>query len=200
LKNINGGNICTACPAVISYVEKHKPELKRIIMPVTSPMVSHGRMLKERLGSDWIVVFIGPCAAKRMESQRTENKGAVDFVLTFSELIQWIADEGVDMGQCGESDFESHVSLNEARLFPLRGGLYKNNDGEKNRGQALHVTGPIDVLRILNQDPDKWEHKVIEPLFCSDGCINGSGFPADKSLFDRRKDLICYARNRAQKV
>lgn len=201
LKDELGGNICTACPAVISYIEKFRPELKNILIPVVSPMVNHGRILKERLGNDWAIVFVGPCVAKRLESQRPENQGAVDYVLTFSELIQWLADEGIEIGRYPISDFENYVSLDEARLFPLRGGLYKTDKREnlKARGPdpVLHINGSIDVMRILSLPSDRWDCKVIEPLFCSEGCINGSGFPTEKSLIDRKKDLIRYARAKA---
>ena len=56
------GSICTACPAVVNYIEKYRPEYVDQLISIVSPMVAHGRMLKKRLGQETPVVFIGPCA------------------------------------------------------------------------------------------------------------------------------------------
>lgn len=64
-KEDNTGSICTACPAVINYIETYKPEFLDLLIPITSPMVAHGRLLKKRRGKDCAVVFIGPCAGKK---------------------------------------------------------------------------------------------------------------------------------------
>jgi iron only hydrogenase large subunit-like protein len=102
-------------------------------------MIAHARMLKERLGAGWSVVFVGPCAAKKQEAARPEYADAVDAVLTFMELGEWLEDEGIDLATCIESDFESpdplasNTELADARLFALAGGMLKtasiHNDG-----------------------------------------------------------------------
>jgi iron only hydrogenase large subunit-like protein len=53
------GTICSTCPAVTSYVEKHRPELTGELIPVVSPMVAHARLLKKET-EGLKVVFIGP--------------------------------------------------------------------------------------------------------------------------------------------
>ncbi|NMA25994.1 MAG: 4Fe-4S binding protein, partial [Clostridiales bacterium] len=102
MKRLSEGSICTACPAVVNYIEKYRPEYVDMLVPVVSPMVAHGRLLKKRLGGECAVVFIGPCAAKKLEAQRPENAGAVDAVLTFTELLGWLDEEGVDLAACPE--------------------------------------------------------------------------------------------------
>lgn len=78
-KSTTGGHLCTACPAVVEYVEKYRPEHIGVMIPIVSPMVAHGRLLKQRLGEDWAVVFIGPCAAKKQEAARPENHKCLSF-------------------------------------------------------------------------------------------------------------------------
>ena len=34
----------------------------------------------------------------------------------------------------------------------------------------------------------------VEPLFCSQGCINGPGIGDGKNIFDRRREIIEYNR------
>ncbi|HHV62922.1 MAG TPA: PAS domain-containing protein [Firmicutes bacterium] len=88
--------ISSSCPAIVNLIEKHYPGVIGHIAPVVSPMVAHGRLLKRTLGQDTAVVFIGPCVAKKGEAADKHVKGAVDAVLTFEELREWLSREGLD--------------------------------------------------------------------------------------------------------
>jgi len=194
-KSTTGGNLCTACPAVVDYIEKYRPEHMETMIPVVSPMVAHGRLLKTRLGEEWAVVFIGPCAAKKQEAARPENRDAIDWVLTFTELIQWMEDENIRLDMCPESEFESFGVLDEARLFPLQGGMLKTGgiECDGTSPDVIHISGSEDVQSILDLSPREWKYQVVEPLFCAGGCINGPGFPKDRNLFSRKQAVISYA-------
>ena len=39
--------LCTACPAVVRYVERYRPELVAKLAPVVSPMLAHARHIKK---------------------------------------------------------------------------------------------------------------------------------------------------------
>ncbi|QSX09056.1 4Fe-4S binding protein [Alkalibacter rhizosphaerae] len=192
----NGGTICTACPAVVNYIEKYRPDYRDHLIPVTSPMVAHGRMLKHRLGSDWSVVFIGPCSAKKQEALRPENRDAINGVLTFEELAQWLEDAGIDFQSLKEETFESRGVLSEARLFPLQGGMLKTGQLPVDNidPNVLHISGPEEVEALFDLPLDSWTYRYVEPLFCAGGCINGAGFPSEKNLFLRKQDVLAYAK------
>lgn len=196
LKNKDKGSICTACPAVVNYIEKYRPDYVDLLLPVTSPMVVHGRMLKKRLGKTWAVVFIGPCAAKKQEALRPENLDAVDAVLTFAELRQWLEEEDITLSTCSESGFESYGELGNARLFPLQGGLLKTGsipyDGTNI--DVMHLSGPEEVMRMLEIPHGKWGFTLVDPLFCMGGCINGPGISVDNNIFLRKQDIIAYTK------
>lgn len=195
IRNRDKGTICTACPAVVNFIEKYRPEFIDQLVPVVSPMVAHGRLLKKRLGGDCAVVFIGPCAAKKLEAQRPENADAVDAVLTFTELLNWLNEENIDLATCSVSSFESFGNLDRARLFPLQGGLLKTGRIEYDGTNAdiLHVSGAQDVIDLLDIPRDKWNFYLVEPLFCAGGCINGPGISIEKNIFLRKQDVISYA-------
>lgn len=195
LKSSPDGTIGSSCPAVVNYLEKYRPEFLDMLIPVVSPMVAHGRMLKNRLGSDWKVVFIGPCAAKKDEALRPENLDAIDAVLTFAELKQWLAEEGIELATCSESSFESYGNLNAARLFPLQGGMLKTGDlaCDSATPNIIHVSGPEDILNLFDMPIKEWKYSMVEPLFCSGGCINGPCISIDKNIFTRKQDIIEYA-------
>ena len=199
------GCIGSACPAIVHYIEKYRPDLLDRLVPVVSPMIAHARMLKTRLGTDWRVVFIGPCAAKKQEAARPEYADAVDAVLTFTELAEWFEQEGIDLSTCDESDFDSQdpvasaSGLANARLFALAGGMLKTadipNDGV--RPDILHTSGADGVLDLLDVPVAGWAYRLVEPLFCREGCINGPGMPHGKNIYERKNDLIRYAGDKA---
>ena len=196
VRHADKGSICTACPAVVNFIEKYRPEYIDMLIPVVSPMVAHGRMLKKRLGEDAAVVFIGPCAAKKLEAVRPENADAVDAVLTFTELSHWLEEENIELANCSESGFESYGDLSKARLFPLQGGLLKTSDVESDgtSPEVVHLSGAGNVINLLDIPPAKWNFKIIEPLFCENGCINGPGIATEKNIFLRKQDVISYTR------
>ena len=59
--------LTTCCPTVNSLITKYYPDLIPMMAPVVSPVLAHGRMIKQRDGQDTKVVFIGPCLSKIRE-------------------------------------------------------------------------------------------------------------------------------------
>jgi len=193
------GNICTACPAVVNFVEKYHYEYLDSLIPVVSPMIAHGRMLKEQ-HDGCAVIFIGPCAAKKQEILRPENTDAIDVVITFNELIQWLSSENIQLENCSESGFDQSYETGEARLFPIQGGMLKTGGIQSDGTQTdvLHISGADDVLELFSNNAD-FDGKLIEPLFCKGGCVGGPCFGNEESeayshnLFTRRESVIRYA-------
>jgi iron only hydrogenase large subunit-like protein/uncharacterized Fe-S cluster-containing protein len=193
------GSICTACPAVVNFIEKYHNEYLEALVPVVSPMIAHGRMLKEQ-HADCAVIFIGPCAAKKQEILRPENNGAIDVVLTFSELSQWLLSENILLENCSESNFDQFYETGVARLFPLLGGMLRTGGIHSDGTQAdvLHISGADDIMELFAENPNL-DGKLIEPLFCKGGCVGGPCFGNEESgtyghnLFTRRENVIRYA-------
>jgi iron only hydrogenase large subunit-like protein len=186
------GTICTACPAVVNYIEKYTPQFADELIPIVSPMIAHGRLLKQRY-KNCAVVFIGPCAAKKMEITRPENTDATDCVITFQELDEWLKDEGVDVENTVESGFDHVHNPGDARLFPLEGGMLTAG-GIKNSADSenLKITGAENFISFLADKDNVIGRGYVEPLFCKGGCIGGPAFPGGKMLFERRKNIIDY--------
>jgi iron only hydrogenase large subunit-like protein/uncharacterized Fe-S cluster-containing protein len=196
--------IGTACPAVINYIEKYHHDAVDDLLPFSSPMAAHGRMLKKRHGPKSAVVFIGPCVAKKSEILRPDVAGAVDCVLTFKELISWMEQRNIDLSMCEESDFDEKP-VHNAQLYPLPGGSIKTaeltDDGLEL--EIVRADGVLGIKDMLTSAPRSRtggsfsgdsKHTLLEPLFCSQGCINGPGILMEKHLFDRRRDVIEYNR------
>jgi iron only hydrogenase large subunit-like protein len=187
--------VATACPALVNYIEKYQQDLVDNLLPILSPMAVHGRMLKERFGKDSKVIFIGPCVAKKTEVYRTDVAEAIDCVLTFKELMVWLEQKGIDLSTCEESNFDEKP-VRFAQLYPLPGGLIKTA-GLEDDGldmKLVRVDGFHNVKEIFHDIPKESSYTLIEPLFCSQGCINGPGINTEKNVFERRKDIIEYNR------
>ena len=124
----------SCCPAWHSMIYKLFPgEAKNISMTLT-PMVFTARLMKKKYPG-CKVVFVGPCAAKKLEAIRADIRSDVDFVLTFEEL------QG--MFEAKEVDFETIEPmdpLNEGtaagRGFAVAGGVAKAVE------DLVHQTNP----------------------------------------------------------
>ncbi len=188
-------HIATACPAVVAWVERYRPSLSQYLVPVVSPMIAHARMLKAWLGGDAAVVFIGPCVAKKAEAERPELAGAVDCVLTFAELAEWLAREKVGIAACEESRFDDEPG-GDARTFPLVGGCLKTAalSSDMLAAEVVAVSGTQELDEIADAIEDGRSPVVVEPLFCAQGCINGPATTAGGSLYERRLEVLGWAR------
>ncbi|MBF0618928.1 MAG: 4Fe-4S binding protein [Candidatus Omnitrophica bacterium] len=186
--------ICTACPSVVHYIEKYDPARAGYLLPLVSPMMAHARHIKKLKGLDTKVIFIGPCAAKKAEAERRELKGLVDCVLTFEELEELFRLRGIDLKSCEESSFDEEP-CGKARLFPIEGGALATSDMATDviDEKLIFVSGFEEVKEVLRAVDGNDKPRVIEPLLCPHGCVNGPGIKKEGNAFDRRARLIKYA-------
>lgn len=191
--------IGTACPAVVNFIEKYHHEAVENLIPLTSPMTTHARMLKKRHGAESAVVFIGPCVAKKSEALRPEVAGAVDCVLTFKELATWMEQRGIDLSKCEESDFDEKP-IRTAQLYPLPGGSIRTAEihDEGLDARIVRADGVGGVKDLLTSVLREGRYSLLEPLFCSQGCVNGPGIGTTNNIFDRRREIIEYNREAAE--
>lgn len=191
-----GKGLClsTACPSYVTYVEKYQPENVKNLIPIVSPMIGHARRLKEKLGKDWKVVFIGPCLAKKAEAERPEFRDLVDVAITFTELLEWIEEENIDLKLFEASEFDDKV-YGDARLYPLAGGMAKTASLETdNLNASIHVvSGFKEITDAMNSLSDSDSPVLLEPLMCSSGCINGPGLPKSQEVYSRKEEVINYS-------
>ncbi len=187
-------HICTACPAVVNYVEKYNDNYINLLVPAVSPMVAHAKFLKEKYGKNTAVVFIGPCVAKKAEAQRDEYSSLIDCVLTFEELFIWFEQAGINLKTCEESDFDDYPPA-EARYYSIEGGWLKTAGCGSDRFDSMYlcVSGFESVEESLKTVAELEKPCIVEPLFCPHGCINGPGIHTQGNLFTRRTAIIEHA-------
>ncbi|MFZ5952979.1 MAG: [Fe-Fe] hydrogenase large subunit C-terminal domain-containing protein [Candidatus Rifleibacteriota bacterium] len=186
-------SICTACPTVVNLIEKYHPGLVDNLLPVPSPMLAHASIIHERLGDGCRVIFVGPCIAKKKEADRSEGRQKVDLALTFEELESWLERENIQLDRLEDSDFDE-IPVGESRIFPLPGGLARTAGCGSDilSADVITITGVDGIKSMLEFLNSTGRKCLIEPMFCSNGCVNGPAAPATGSLQSREK-LIDYS-------
>ena len=168
--------ITTCCPSVNDLVEIYYPELVPYLAPVVSPMIAHGKLLKEELGRDVRVVFLGPCIAKKKESLDLRHKGLIDAVLNFNDINRWLDEENIVIEDCEDMPF-TRFDPKVNRLYPVTNGVVSSvlaTEPEKDGYRKFYVHGVsncIDLCKSMARGEIKG--CFIEMNMCSGGCIKG---------------------------
>ena len=193
--------ISSPCPVVVNLIERHYPEVIPYLAPIVSPMVAHGRYLKQIMPGTR-VVFIGPCIAKLGERETPGVDDAIDFVLTFEELKDLFCQCGIDLGSLQPSRFDG-AEPDRARLFPVEGGMLKSASLSTDMldCDVLTVSGLESCKEVLRQFIEGMERgdksyipRLVDMLACEGGCINGPKNPSKEDIYTRRARVLEYVK------
>ena len=170
--------ITTCCPVINDMIEMYFPSLVPFLAPVVSPMIASGRMIKQTLGSDTRVVFIGPCIAKRKEARDPRHADAVDAVISFEELSGWLKEKEIRIDACENEPFPFDPAVN--RLYPVSGGVLASvraglpAESARQQYRQFAVHGLSNCNELCRDMVAGSVHRcVIEMNSCENGCIKG---------------------------
>ncbi len=179
--------ISTPCPALVTYVQKHMPELVPNLAPIVSPMIAQGRAVKQKLHPGAGVVFIGPCIAKKAELREPPVAGAVDAAMTFPELEELLESMGIDMAGMRPSEADPPLPHFGA-LFPVSGGLLKAAaiTADLMDDSIAVVEGADRCIAALQELREgQFPAKFLDALLC-EGCIAGPAFGCEMAPMVRK--------------
>ena len=168
--------ISTCCPSVNALIEKYYPQLIPYLAPVVSPMIAHGRMIKQQMGADTKVVFLGPCIAKKQEALDPRHGDCIDAVLNFNDINRWLNEEDIVIEDCEDTPFE-RMDPRVNRLYPVTSGVINSvvatQSGQDNY-RKFYVHGESNCIDLC-QSMVRGEITgcFIEMNMCSGGCIKG---------------------------
>lgn len=193
IHNDNGKTIISsACPAIVSFIQKYYVNLVPNLAKVVSPMIALGRYLKKE-NENVKIVFIGPCVAKKNEAEDENVAGVIDAVLTFTEFKDMLEENNIAVNECDESDFDGpHAMMGKA--YPLAGGLLKTTDINDDilEKDIIVVEGKKKVVEIIDEIAcNHINAKFTDILFC-EGCISGPAIDSELNHYARRERVINY--------
>lgn len=178
----------SCCPAWHAMVQKLFPaQFKNISMTLT-PMVYTARMVKKEHPNAKIV-FVGPCAAKKLEAIRENIRSDVDFVLTFEEMMGIIEAKELDLESMEEDALLDEGSA-AGRGFAVAGGVANAVV------DIVHQTHPEMEIKVANAQGlrecrklmtmakvGKYNGYLLEGMACPGGCVAGAGtlLPVDQA-------------------
>ena len=170
----------SCCPAWHSMIHKLYPsEVNKISMTLT-PMVFTARMVK-KYQPDFKVVFIGPCAAKKLEAIRADIRSDVDFVLTFEELMGMFEAKDINF-ETIEPEEALNVGSSLGRGFAVAGGVagavteVVKKDHPDLEVKTARAEGLRDCKKLMAlAKAGKYNGYLLEGMACPGGCIAGAG-------------------------
>ena len=171
IKNSKGiGQISSDCPAIVYFIRQYHPELVDNLAPIASPMLAMTRIMKKKYGEELKVVFIGPCFAKKAESEE------VDEVLTFRELREMFNEKELSWQNAVPSDFDPPVS-GKGAIFPIRRGRYftANSTETIPEEQVVVAEGRVNFKEAVREYEEGLIRNKHLMLLCCEGCIMGPG-------------------------
>lgn len=157
--------ISSCCPSAVRLIELYYPDALKYLAPVDSPIIAHGKLLKQEY-PDYKIVFIGPCIAKKREC---DESGIIDAVLTFEELDEMFLENNIILED--EEDIDL-VSYNKARFYPISRGIIKSFEEYNDKYVYIAVDG-IDRCKEVLEEIDILENVFLEINTCRSSCVGG---------------------------
>ena len=194
-----GGHMTTSCcPAFYNMVAKHYPALLDKVSHTVSPMVATARFIKKKHPGA-VVVFIGPCIAKKSEVKRYKDAGKIgaDYVLTFDELYAMFEAKHIDPEAMASGDVQqgSKYGKNFAAAGGVTAAVQEVLAEEKfdMPVSCVKCSGAAECKKALMLlRAGKLNETMIEGMVCEGGCVNGPAKITDprESLGMRRQLML----------
>lgn len=177
------GLISSACPAVVSYIEKYKPELISRLMPVMSPVGCLQTYLRSKVytdpEADIKYAFLCPCIGKHEEYTTYPDGYVLDYSFTFKSLMEYIKKNDIPLRTLGRSKCDRVGMEGLGQFYPIPGGLrhhirnfLQSNAFIKQVEGADRVYKYLDTFEKMMKNGDALPY-LVDILNCQGGCNEG---------------------------
>jgi iron only hydrogenase large subunit-like protein len=167
------------CPAIVTYIQIYRPELRQYLAPVDSPMLHTMKMIRRFYGHkrDTRIVVLSPCIAKAREFEET---GLGDFNVTFRSLEHYFQEKHISLSNYPAVDYDNPPA-ERAVLFSTPGGLLRT--AMRENPDVVQVTRKIEGCPTIYHYLDHLGENVakgtapllVDCLNCEMGCNGGTG-------------------------
>lgn len=193
----NGGKhfISSDCPAIVNYIENYHPNLVSSLAPIASPMVALCRVIRKKYGEEPLIVFIGPCIAKKAESDE------IDEAITFRELRKLFREFGITPEQAEPSGFDEPAS-GKGAIFPVSRGLLQtaNRNDDMVEDNIMVADGKSNFREAIKEFENGLMNSQHLELLCCEGCIMGPGMSYGCKKFDGMARISGYVQDKMKNL
>ena len=172
--------LTSCCPSWSMLAKIYFPDLIESVSQELTPMVATARSIKKEHPNAH-VVFIGPCASKKLEASRTDVRSDVDFVITFEELQGMFDAREIDP-EAIEGGTSFHDATAAGRGYAVAGGVAEAIEKclkeyyPEVPVRIEHAEGLSECKKILTlAKAGKMKGCLIEGMGCPGGCVAGAG-------------------------
>lgn len=190
----------SCCPSYNQLVEKHLPDLKPLRSVANTPMHYTARLVREADPAA-VVVFVGPCVAKRREIL---DDAIVDHYLSFEELAALLAARGIEPARIEPVADTSRVeALAGGRGFPLTGGVAAAIAAQAGPDAGVQPVCIDGLTRATVQQLRQFATSrtcpgtLVEVMACTGGCVGGANVITNPKVTAARVKALVAASRRA---
>ncbi len=180
--------VAQPCPAIVSYIEKYKPELIGNLAPIHSPMTCTAIYLKRYANVFSDIAFLSPCIGKINEITDPNTNDYVKYNLTFKKLSEYLEKNKINLNNFSKVEFED-IGCSLGCLFSRPGGLRENVEVKVRDAWIRQVEGHENAYSYLDEYSERLKnHKpvplLVDILNCSHGCNLGTATAKDITADD----------------
>lgn len=179
----------SCCPSYITLVKKHVPELKPFVSDTGTPMFYTAQMARAQY-PDAVLVFVGPCLAKRFEAYTDPN---ANLMLSFEEIGSMFVAAGINVDQSEEQVLDREIDPTSRRYAITSGvmGAVRAKLGPEADIRPVVING-LDKASIkeLKGFPASCPGNMVEVMACEGGCVNGCNVIANPKIATRQISTI----------
>ena len=193
----------SCCPAFINMLRKQYPDIFENNMSQTvSPMCAVSRYLKAT-HPGCVTVFVGPCIAKKSESNDKSVPDNADYAVTYGEIRALMRSKDVELVPV-EEEYQEASSWGKG--FASSGGVaaavvhcMQERGEDVSDIKLLKCAGGKECKRaLLLLKNGKLNEDFIEGMVCPDGCVGGpSKHKTETEITKARKALLAQADDRS---
>lgn len=183
----------SCCPAFVNMIRKHYPEITDNISTTISPMCATSRLIKAA-EPDAIVVFLGPCVAKKSEAHEFNIEGNADYVLTINEIDAIMNAKNVKLEPVSEHYQEGSVY---GKNFAVSGGVTAaavhslEEIGTEFTARVNVCNGADECkLALALLQHGRLTSDFIEGMVCDGGCVHGPKHKLETNKVIKNRDKI----------
>ena len=192
----------SCCPAFINMLRRHFPDqYKDNMSEVVSPMCAVSRYLKA-VHPGCVTVFIGPCMAKKSESQEMGIEGNADYVMSYGEFSALLKSRDIELKPVEDEYQEASIW---GKGFATSGGVAgavmecMQERGEDTSDIKLRKcrNGKECYTALMLLKAGRLPEDFVEGMVCEGGCVGGPGKRhTEMEIKNARQELLGQADKR----